>query len=215
MIEHESQALPSEATATAEQTAPSVEAGAMPLLSVPDPVVEPPLTDSVVKPFAPVATPVSPAIADILSRRRASLTPVEYAPEGAAVKDQTIHMRAGYTGLRSTHTPTSSACEIPQGLTFEGTAHYPCSVQIKGCIKGSLVVEKPGEVVIAETGQVDGEMKSQSITVNGSASGTVDASGGSVNFGPQARCEGNIFYARVSIAEGAEIEATMKKAMAN
>jgi len=106
-----------------------------------------------------------------------------------------------------------TSCEIPAGLTFEGRATYPCGVTVLGRVKGSIEATNDGLLHVAEGGEVDGEIKAQSITIDGIAKGTIDGSGGIVAFGAKSSCVGDILYARISVAEGAEVEATMKKAI--
>lgn len=170
--------------------------------------------------FSPGAQENSP-FAEMLAKRRAQIgtaeglglaKPLDSGPvsQDSVGSTQTIQIHGG---TASAAMASVSTCELPEGLSFEGVAIYPCSVTVKGRVKGSVEVTAVGEVLIAETGHVEGDVKARSITVNGSVNGTVDATGGTASFGEKARCEGRILYARVAIAEGADIEATMKKSI--
>lgn len=103
------------------------------------------------------------------------------------------------------------ACTFPPGLSFEGTASFPCDFAVQGAIKGKVELTGKSRLVIAAGGKVDGEIVAKNISIDGEAHGKIDASGGLVSFGESARCTGSIQYARMSMAEGAEVEATMKK----
>lgn len=125
--------------------------------------------------------------------------------------NQTLSVHGGLGAPASVADEDKPGCEIPAGLYFEGNATFPCSVTVRGRVKGSIKTDGDAALRVAVGGEVDGEMKAKTIAIEGGAKGTIDASGGSASFGPEARCNGTILYTRVSIAEGAEIEATMKK----
>lgn len=103
------------------------------------------------------------------------------------------------------------ACVIPQSITFKGEASFPCDAVIEGEFDGTLRVGPSARVTIAAAGMVEGHVYGQSVHVEGSVSGEVHAIGGLASFGPKAFCSGQIHYTRLSIAEGAEIEASMKR----
>lgn len=102
-------------------------------------------------------------------------------------------------------------CSFPHGLSFEGTAEFPCDISVNGSIKGSVILKEQSQLVISESGAIDGTIRARNVLVQGSVKGELDASGGTVAFGEAATCTGSIKYARMSMAEGAEVEATMKK----
>lgn len=103
------------------------------------------------------------------------------------------------------------ACVIPQSITFKGEASFPCDAVIEGEFDGTLRVGQNARVTIAAAGMVEGNVYGQNVHVEGSVSGEVHAIGGLASFGPKAFCSGQIHYTRLSIAEGAEIEASMKR----
>lgn len=111
----------------------------------------------------------------------------------------------------SSHSLTKPACTFPSGLSFEGKATFPCDFAVEGEIKGRVELSGQSKLVIAKGGRIEGEISSKHILIEGHAHGVIDASGGVVSFGESARASGNINYARMSMAEGAEVEATMKK----
>jgi len=111
----------------------------------------------------------------------------------------------------SSHGATKPACTFPAGLSFEGSATFPCDFAVEGEIKGRVELSGQSKLVIAKGGRIEGEISSKHIRIEGHAHGVIDASGGVVSFGESARASGTINYARMSMAEGAEVEATMKK----
>ena len=82
---------------------------------------------------------------------------------------------------------------------------------MQGVIDGKIELTGQSKLVIARGGKVNGEIVSKCIRIDGEAHGTINAAGGVVSFGEHARGSGTIQYARMAMAEGAEVEATMKK----
>lgn len=127
---------------------------------------------------------------------------------------RTLNMQAGPTlssKPAASMAPTQSVCTFPAGLSFEGEASFPCDFAVMGSINGKVALSGQSKLVIAAGGKVDGEIVAKCISIDGEANGKIDASGGLVSFGENARCTGSIQYGRMSMAEGAEVEATMKK----
>lgn len=160
-----------------------------------------------------VATPIaSNAEATALAPEAISDEPEQVAP----VSDQKslLQFVASTKPAEDTAPAAESpavACVIPQSITFKGEATFPCDAVIEGEFDGTLRVGPNARVTIAAAGMVEGNVYGQNVHVEGSVSGEVHAIGGLASFGPKAFCSGQIHYTRLSIAEGAEIEASMKR----
>jgi cytoskeletal protein CcmA (bactofilin family) len=105
----------------------------------------------------------------------------------------------------------SRTCSLPKGLTFKGEAHYPCDVRIEGVVDGTLTAEPNRTITVERDGKVKGSLKATNVRVEGTADGEITATGGLASFGVNAVCKGHITYGRLSISEGADVEASMKK----
>ena len=103
-------------------------------------------------------------------------------------------------------------CTFPAHLSFEGSAVFPCDFTVLGSIKGRVELTGNSKMHIATGGCFEGDLVAKNISVDGQAHGAIDVSGGFVGFGETARCTGSIKYGRMSMADGAEVEATMKRA---
>ena len=140
-----------------------------------------------------------------------SLTPATPARD---LPVRTLNLQAGTGVAPKAATPAAAeaaVCTFPAGLSFEGDATFPCDFAVMGSIKGKVALTGQSKLVIAAGGKVEGEIVAKSISIDGIANGKIDASGGLVSFGENAICTGSIQYGRMSMAEGAEVEATMKK----
>lgn len=162
-------------------------------------------------PNAPVATatemPAPAPAADSMAAERQAVSPVS--------DQKTLLQFVASTKPAEDDAPVADssavACVIPQSITFKGEASFPCDAVIEGEFDGTLRVGPNARVTIAAAGMVEGSVYGQSVHVEGSVSGEVHAIGGLASFGPKAFCSGQIHYSRLSIAEGAEIEASMKR----
>lgn len=131
-----------------------------------------------------------------------------------AAPPRILSMPAGPLHSAKRHVPVApaqSVCTFPAGLSFEGEASFPCDFAVMGTIKGKVMLSGQSKLVVAAGGVVDGEIVAKSISIDGEVCGRIDASGGLVSFGGSARCSGTIQYGRMSMAEGAEVDATMKR----
>lgn len=108
----------------------------------------------------------------------------------------------------------TAACVLPEGVKFTGSAFFPCDIQINGEVDGEIKAAPQKTITVSSTGSAKGNLQATNVRVDGKADGLVKAEGGLASFGTSARVSGEVVYGRVSIAEGAEIEASMKKASA-
>jgi cytoskeletal protein CcmA (bactofilin family) len=101
---------------------------------------------------------------------------------------------------------------IEEGVTFTGNAALQGTCTISGQIIGNLK-EQAGatsQVVITETGSVKGDIYSHKVSVMGTCSGTIDASGGSVDLHAKSVVNGHIRYGQLQV-NGADLNATLER----
>lgn len=105
-------------------------------------------------------------------------------------------------------------CMIEEGITFTGNAALQGTCTIAGQIIGNLK-EQAGatsQIVITETGSVKGDIFSHKVSVMGACSGTIDASGGSVDLHAKSVVTGHIRYGQLQV-NGADLNATLERAV--
>lgn len=106
----------------------------------------------------------------------------------------------------------SKLCMIEMGITFTGNAALQGTCTIAGQIIGNLK-EQAGatsQIVITETGSVQGDIFSHKVSVMGSCHGTIDASGGSVDLHAKSVVNGHIRYGQLQV-NGADLNATLER----
>lgn len=111
-------------------------------------------------------------------------------------------------------TPAVESSVIPAQITFTGEATFDCDVRIAGNISGTLSATKGHSFLVEKGASVNGTLTATNIHVDGTTEGEIVASGGLVSFSASAISKGHITYTRLRIAEGAEVEASMKKLVA-
>jgi cytoskeletal protein CcmA (bactofilin family) len=107
--------------------------------------------------------------------------------------------------------PRDRTCVLPKGLTFTGDAHYPCDVRIDGVVDGKVTAEPDRTITVENDGKFKGTLKATHVRIKGEAGGEISATGGLASFGEKSVFKGHIIYGRLTIAEGADVEASMKK----
>ncbi|MBP6088544.1 MAG: polymer-forming cytoskeletal protein [Polaromonas sp.] len=103
-------------------------------------------------------------------------------------------------------------CMIESGLSFTGTVTADGTCTIAGHLIGNMHEKASGElqVVISESGEVEGDIFASKVSVMGACQGTVDASGGSVDLHPNSVVKGHIRYGQLQV-NGAELNATLER----
>ena len=115
-------------------------------------------------------------------------------------------------GASSETAKAGKLCMIEQGITFTGNAALQGTCTIAGQILGNLK-EQAGatsQIVITETGSVKGDIFSHKVSVMGTCSGTIDASGGSVDLHAKSVVNGHIRYGQLQV-NGADLNATLER----
>ncbi len=103
-------------------------------------------------------------------------------------------------------------CMIESGLSFTGTVTADGTCTIAGHLIGNMHEKASGElqVVISESGNVQGDIYASKVSVMGACQGTVDASGGSVDLHPNSVVKGHIRYGQLQV-NSAELNATLER----
>lgn len=104
----------------------------------------------------------------------------------------------------SVDTLIGSSTEIRGDVLFSGGLH------VDGRIKGKVLANSGEEasLSISETGAIEGDVSVPILTVNGSVSGNVHASEQMI-LAPNARVTGNVFYSKLEVQGGAEVNGQM------
>ncbi len=90
--------------------------------------------------------------------------------------------------------------EIRGDIVFGGGLH------VDGNVKGNVIARNDGltSLVLSERGSVEGEVRVPHVVVNGLVVGNIYATE-SVELAQHARITGNVYYSRIEIAMGAEV----------
>ena len=91
-------------------------------------------------------------------------------------------------------------------MTVTGDIEGAGDLQVEGKVVGRIEV---ANLVIAESGRVEGEIIAKAVAISGSLRGTVRA--GAINLTATARIEGDILYDKLAIEAGAQIEGQCRR----
>ena len=105
--------------------------------------------------------------------------------------------------------PVQATCQLPAGMRFAGEASYPCHVSIAGDIDGQITTDGDHTITCLKSAKVTGTLESRNLAIQGYVDGTLKAAG-LAQFGHTAKVSGEVQYGTLSIAEGAQIDATIK-----
>lgn len=99
---------------------------------------------------------------------------------------------------------------IGQSAELRGDLIYKGGLHVDGKIKGNVVGDNESStiLVLSESGSIEGEIKVPYIIVNGSVAGDIHALQ-SIELGAHARIKGNVYYNKIEMAMGAEVNGSL------
>ena len=125
---------------------------------------------------------------------------------------ETLSDSQASAGSSATPSKADKLCLIEEGITFTGNVSLQGPCTIAGDIVGNLR-EQPNatsQIVITETGSVEGDIFSHKVSIMGCYNGTLDASGGSVHLHDKSVVSGHIRYGQLQV-NGADLNATLER----
>ena len=97
---------------------------------------------------------------------------------------------------------TTLTTVIGVGSTVHGELHSKGTIRIDGALEGSVEADW---VIVGEPGSIQGDVTARCIVVGGKVEGTIHSSE-SADITPKGQVQGEIFTAKLSIAEGGFFE---------
>jgi len=109
------------------------------------------------------------------------------------------------------------SASVPGGTTLVscdtviiGDVRFSGNLDVEGLVQGNIIAE-PGKEALLRVigkGRVEGEIHAPVVVINGEVKGNVYATG-HLELAPKSRVEGNVFYHRVEMAAGAEVNGSL------
>ncbi len=111
--------------------------------------------------------------------------------------------KGGFTSSNAT-TLVSKDTEIVGDIRFSG------NLDIEGTVRGNIIASEGKDAVVrvVDKGLVEGEIHAPSVIVNGTVTGDVHSSK-HLELASKARVKGNVHYALVEMAIGAEVNGSL------
>lgn len=99
---------------------------------------------------------------------------------------------------------------VSSDTVIMGDVRFSGVLDIEGLVQGNIIAE-PGKdalVRVVDKGRVEGEIRAPSVVINGAVQGNVYATR-HLELAAKARVQGNVFYALVEMAAGAEVNGSL------
>lgn len=99
---------------------------------------------------------------------------------------------------------------VGQQTELWGDLHYAGGLHIDGSVKGNVIALNDGttSLMLSERGTIEGEVRVPHVVINGVVIGDIYATE-SVELAPRARITGNVYYRRLEVAMGAEVNGSL------
>lgn len=103
---------------------------------------------------------------------------------------------------------------VSKDAMFNGVLRLQTGVKIDGIINGGVIIEsaEPCMLVIDKSGEVEGNILASRAIIAGSIRGSIHAT--EILVRSTAKINGDIFYQRIHIEEGAEVNGQLRKMIA-
>ena len=109
-------------------------------------------------------------------------------------------------GSKKTVSVSGGTTLVSQETVIVGDVHFYGNLDVEGLVQGNIVAQ-PGKDALLRVvgkGRVEGEIRVPCVIINGEVQGNVYATK-HLELAPKSRVEGNVFYNRVEMAAGAEV----------
>lgn len=111
--------------------------------------------------------------------------------------------------LNSGAVAVGSITLISKNTELHGDVHFSGSLEIEGRIHGNIYAEaETAQVRVCESGYVQGEIYAPRVIINGHIEGDVHA-GGQLELAAKARVRGDVYYDRIEMVMGAEVNGVL------
>ncbi len=99
---------------------------------------------------------------------------------------------------------------IGQQTEIRGDVHFTGGLHVDGKVKGNVIADgdEGAMLTVSEHGEVEGEVRVPTMTLNGTVKGDVYATE-RVELAPRARVYGNVYYNLIEMAMGAEVNGNL------
>lgn len=99
---------------------------------------------------------------------------------------------------------------IGQHTELHGDIMFSGGLHVDGKVKGNIIADKESAtvLVLSEKGSIEGEIRVPYLIVNGRVIGDIYASE-SVELAQDAKITGNVYYNRIEVAMGAEVNGSL------
>ena len=100
---------------------------------------------------------------------------------------------------------------ISRDTVIVGDIHFSGNLDVEGLVQGNIIglAEKEALVRVVHGGRVEGEIHVPSVVINGMVEGAVYSSK-HLELATHGRVNGNVFYTRVEMAAGSEVNGVLK-----
>ncbi len=109
-----------------------------------------------------------------------------------------------------TSSPTGTTL-ISKDTAIVGDIHFSGNLDIEGGVQGNILAQPDHAAFlrIVATGRIEGEIRAPAIVVNGTVVGDIHATD-SLVLASQAKVQGNVYYTKLEMAEGAGINGSLQ-----
>lgn len=99
---------------------------------------------------------------------------------------------------------------VSRDTVIVGDIRFSGELDIEGLVQGNIIAQQGTNALVRvlEQGRVEGEIRAPLVVINGAVEGDVYSSK-HLELAPKARVQGGVFYARVEMAAGSEVNGSL------
>ena len=105
---------------------------------------------------------------------------------------------------------SGSTTLISRDTVIVGVVHFSGNLDVEGVVQGNIVAQPDAEALVrvVHKGRVEGQIQAPSVIVNGSVEGDIHSTR-HLELASKARVKGNVFYTRLEMAAGSEVNGSL------
>jgi cytoskeletal protein CcmA (bactofilin family) len=113
-------------------------------------------------------------------------------------------------GSKKTTSVSGGTTLISHDTVIVGDVHFSGNLDIEGLVQGNIIAQAGREALlrVVGKGRIEGDIRVPCVIVNGMVAGNVYSSK-HLELASKSRVQGNVFYSRVEMAAGAEVNGSL------
>ena len=97
---------------------------------------------------------------------------------------------------------------VSKGTRIVGDVHFSGELNVEGQLVGNIIADNNSELVISQSGQIEGQIQAPKVIVRGLIQGDIHCTK-HLELGATAIVNGNVFYTLIEMVKGSQVNGSL------